>query len=531
MDKFTKFEDFDIHIMPAPSLCIVPLKVTDSHSAEPIVNLKQIVRKGEQIARASDENGVDIFSPVYGRVVGFDMFPLSDRVRAYCVFIENLDNDKKVTNDAILNAKFDAMKKSLATQSNRFAFDKAKLDENTQTDAQNTDELDAQNANFDSNTAKNESYTDIFGSNTAENVDEADIKSRQEYLNTMLNSTNAVVDFNYDDIKNKNEKENEKPNIASYDGREDVVCTDKDFRFVEYDYKGDILAHLNKCGVITQNGKKLGAELADDKIIIVPCFDAYDYAYENSTVLVKHFESIYKALETICEKLNRIAIFLFRNGDELPDIASVWGGERKGGISKLQVKQTSARKILKKHFDIIDITEPQLDFGALNNHFLVLSPVCLYNAYKALAQGLPQISTYMTIGGRGLQRGGVYEVPSGCTLEHIQTVLGGTHSEQDIEDDKSDALEAVGEYYEARDAYKNEQDVDKKKELKLVMKNKKKLADKLVVNYIRTVKRKINSCLGQIVFDDIANGQTHGNFQAVLELKNRRVYYLAVNQC
>lgn len=521
MDKITKMQDYDIHIMPAPSLAIVPLKVIDSSPAIPVVKLKQIVRKGERIAKASNENEVDVFSPIYGRVVGFDMYPLSNRENTYCVFIENLDNEKKETNDAILQAKIDAMKSSLKSNGgHRYDFDAKKFSESN-TNA-NDGKLQDKHQNQQENSI-NTQESDEFLQNGSK-VD----KSTE--LNTMLNSTNSVIDFDYKDIEKEKDKYTN-IEVENYDDREDIVSLEKEIKFKQFDKNDDILAYFDKCGIISQNGKKLSQELKDDKVIIVPCFDTVDYAYENSVLLNKHFEQILTAVKIISEQLNRQVIFLHNKGEEIPEIDNLWQGIKQSEVSKLQIKSIEPQSILKKHFKIVDITKPNLDFGALNNHFLVLAPTTLYTVYKALCEGTPQTTTYVTIGGMGLQKGGVYEIASGCTLEHIQNVLGGTHSEQDIEDEKTDALDAVSEFFEAKDAYKAEKDENKKKELKIVMKQKKKIADKMVINYVKTVKKKINSCLGQIVFDDIDYGETHGNFQAVLELKNRRVYYLSVKQC
>ena len=95
MDKITDIKDLNIYVMPEPALAIVPLKITNSEPAVPIVKLKQIVKKGECIAKAKDENGVDVFSPILGKVVGFDMYSLSNRQQSYCIFIENLRNQIK----------------------------------------------------------------------------------------------------------------------------------------------------------------------------------------------------------------------------------------------------------------------------------------------------------------------------------------------------------------------------------------------------------------------------------------------------
>lgn len=502
MDKITNIKDYTIHIMPEPTLAIIPLKITDSKCATPIVKLKQIVKRGQCIAKANDDNSVDVFSPIYGRVVGFDMYPLSNRENSYCIFIENLNSDKIKINDSLLNAKVQAMKNSMKTNNyNRYDYDENKLN------------------NIDNGQNKQDNVSK-FADNCQNLQDDAKMQDKSEDLDKMLNSTNSVINFDLKDIEqNKNEDVNK-----NFDGVED-------FYFEPYNEEDDLITFVDKCGLISQNGIKLSKELDSDKVILIPCFDAKSYAYENTAMLVKHFDEIYRMVELINNKLDKQIIFLHNHKDNLPDINCEWQGQWDNKIYKLLSKTTDYTKILKKCFNIIDVTDSQLDYGVLNNHFTILSPVTLYNLYKAVVKGIPHYSTYVTIGGQGLQKGGVYEVTSGCTLEHIQNSLGGTHSEQDIEDDKNDAMEAIEEYYEAKQAFKEEKDLSKKAELKAVMKSKKKIANKKAINYVKTVKKKINSCLGQIAFDDLDFGETHGNFQAVMELKNRRVYYLSVSQC
>ena len=524
MDKITDIKDLNIYVMPEPALAIVPLKITNSEPAVPIVKLKQIVKKGECIAKAKDENGVDVFSPILGKVVGFDMYSLSNRQQSYCIFIENLRNQNKKSNDSILNAKLQAMKKSLKSDcQNKFDFDENKLNsENNNENIQNDDNA-CENMQYNGENWKDT----IHNSHITENNSD-----KSQELNKMLGSKNSVV--NFDDVDMFNAKNEHYKNQDKENGiNENLPNLDsiQDFTFEPFNDGDDLLEHIKKCGVITQNGISLKNELQKDNIVLIPCFDSKNYAYENTSVLIKHFEDIYNAVKVICEKLNKQAIFLHYKDDDLPDINNIWNGQSESGIYKLAVNSVESKRVLKKYFNIIDISNSHLDYGVLNNHFIVLSPVCLLNAYKSIFKGIPHYSTYVTVGGKGLQKGGVYQISSGCTLEHIQNALGGTHSEQDIEDDKTDAMDAIGDYFEAKQAFKDEVDASKKLELKLVMKEKKKIAKKMAVRYIKTVKKKVKTCLGQIAFDDLDFGDTHGNFQAVLELKNRRIYYLSVSQC
>ncbi len=485
MDKITNINNTEIFVLQEPNIAIVPLRVCNGNISKPIVKLKQIVKRGECIAKANDENSVDIFSPIYGRIIGFDEYPLSNREKGYCVFIENLNKADNTCN-ANLQAQVLSMKKSLKIDAeNKFEFDENKFNQNSNS----------------KNVTMDKSYD----------------------LNKMLNSTNAVINFDLEEIELKRNQEN--LNNVQLD-------KNQDYNFTPFNDKSDdLLTYINKCGLISHTGNNLVQELKQEKEIVIPCFDCKEYAYENLAILIKYFEEIYEVAKIINEKLNKQIIFIIKKEDKLPDINNVWQGQTDKGIYKLSVDGSNYNKIIKKYFNIIDMTTSKIDYSVLNNHFIVLSPVLMYNLYKALKKGTPYYSTYITIGGKGLQKNGIYKICAGCSLEHIQNCLGGTHSEQDIEDDKMDALDAIGNYLEAKENYKNEKDPKKKAELKTILIKNKKNAKNMANNYAKTVKTKVKSCLGQIVFDDINYGETHGNFQAIFELKNRRIYYLSVSQC
>ena len=136
MKNITKIENLEIKKLDLPKTAIVPLKVVGDSIANPIVKLNQKVLKGELIAKAKDENGVNVYSPIYGKIIGFDLYPLSNRENAYCIFIENLEQNQSVINDSILKAKLDAMKMNanINDNKNRYNIDKNMLhnDENKQ---------------------------------------------------------------------------------------------------------------------------------------------------------------------------------------------------------------------------------------------------------------------------------------------------------------------------------------------------------------------------------------------------------------
>ena len=70
--------DYEIKTLPKPQMAIVPLKVANGDVAMPIVKMNEIVKCGQPIAKSAGFNSADVFSPVYGKIVGFDTYPLSD---------------------------------------------------------------------------------------------------------------------------------------------------------------------------------------------------------------------------------------------------------------------------------------------------------------------------------------------------------------------------------------------------------------------------------------------------------------------
>ena len=63
------------------------------------------------------------------------------------------------------------------------------------------------------------------------------------------------------------------------------------------------------------------------------------------------------------------------------------------------------------------------------------------------------------------------------------------------------------------------------------MQQKKRIAKTLALSFVKTSKKKLKTCLGQIAFDDPENGETFGDFRAVFELRNNGIYYLSCKQC
>lgn len=479
---------YELKKLPAPNLAIVPLFMEKEKHIKPLVKLNQIVKKGQCIGKNSDECGVDIFSPIYGKVVGFDLYAVSNREKAYCVFIENMNQNNIVLQDKMLQAKLDAMKNTMTKgKENRFDF------------------------NIDSS---EDDPSKI-----------AVLEERKNALNTMFSSPNAVVDFQLEDAKKTFENTSE---CETNEEKKEKKC-EKETNFQPFDNNENLLDFIKKCGVLTQNGESLAEVLKNEKTIVMPCFDDKNYCFENMAVLVNHFDELFQTLEVMAKKLEKQIILLHRKGDKLPDLDKVWEKGAGKGIFKLCVCSTNANKILKKHFEIVDNEKILQNYGALNKHFTVLSPTSIYFLWKALKKGEPQTSQILTIGGASIENGGVYEVCSGCTLEHIKNSLGGTMSEQDIEDDKMDAMEAVSAYYEFLEEYKHF-DEEKKLQEKQQLQEKKDLADKLTKKYVKTAKKNLKKCLAQIVFDDKVHGETHGNFQAVCELKNNAIFFLSVKE-
>ena len=508
MTKIINIDNFEIKKLDLPKIAIVPLKVVGKSIANPIVKLNQTVLKGQMIATTKDENGVNVYSPIYGQVIGFDLYPLSNRENSYCIFIENLEQNQSIINDSILKAKLDAMKinANYNFNENRYNIDENMLhsDKNMQDNVEVLQER--------------------------KETGEAILQERSQALNKMFSSKNEHVNFNLEEICKEFEKENAEKESEI---QQELFETNgvKEEKFLPYSQEENLLDFISHCAVLTQNGESLSNVLKQEKTIIIPCYDCLPYASENMAVLVNYFDEIYQTLEILQKQLEKKIILLYRKGDQLPDMESIWQGQTESGIYKLCVKKTNSNFILKNYFNIIDESKIQKDYENLNNHFSVLSPTTLYHLHKALCFGIPQTTTLITIGGQGLSQNGVYEVSSGCTLEHLQQCLGGTTSEQDIEDDKSDAMEAVSDYYEYLEQFKDEKEQTKKKQMKVILQEKKKLANKLTKNYVKTCKKNLKKCLGQIAFDNLDYGETHGNFQAVCELKNRRVYYLSVSQC
>ncbi len=587
--KINKNIDFEIRQMPQPQMVIVPLKVSNGDPALPIVKMNEVVTEGQTIAKTAGFNSVNVFSPVYGRVVGFDSYSLSDHSKSYCVYIDNLDKSKVIKND-------DEQPDARANCNNETSNDECATAADESTRNSETSATSAQNG---------DSAESVPNCEQSANACKSSKKAKKQ--------EQTAADFN----------------------------TPAPFSFgtLESTTKALILKRLADCGVIDHNGDSVSDKLTGEhKMLVVPCFDVLPYACENTAVLASdYFDSIYNVARKLTKVWGIPAVFVCLKGDQMTGIEDVFDAncELSSKLYKLFVKKTDPNHIFDKYFssfaplstpnDLLATAAAQSggcaksvdsfaqsvsktacetaaattqNFESENSQFdnkkdlldnmlnqkfgektaktakkttenvalesacekqdgssrqdkftkmlrralelseykklenlLVLTPVDLVHIYRALELGVPQTTTIATFGGHALLTNGVYEICSGCTLQDIQTALGGTHSEQDIEDDKSDIYDAIEDFYDARSKYKEEKDETKKAQLKALMKIKKQIAKKMALQFVKNSKKRLKTCLGQIAFDDVESGETFGDFRAVFELRNKRLYYLTVSEC
>lgn len=610
--KINKNIDFEIRQMPQPQMVIVPLKVSNGDPALPIVKMNEVVTEGQTIAKTAGFNSVNVFSPVYGRIVGFDSYSLSDHSKSYCVYIDNLDKSKVIKND-------DEQPDARANCDN----------ETVNGECTATTDESIRNSETSAMNAPNGSETLACSTTKGNNgncIENAKTGCRAETTPKCEQSANTSK------FSKKVEKQEQSATASE-------IPAPFSFGALESTTKALILKRLADCGVIDHNGDSVSDKLAGEhKMLVVPCFDVLPYACENTAVLASdYFDNIYNVARKLTKVWDIPAVFVCLKGDQMTGIEDVFdvNCELSSKLYSLFVKKTDPNNIFDKYFvsfvphstlnaqqtdtatqsggcansaagctqsaskpecetlgaaaqcfesensqfdnkkDLLDsmlnqkfgekiaktakkttenvilesICEKQgdssrqdkfakmlrraLELSEYKNleNLLVLTPVDLVHIYRALELGVPQTTTIATFGGRALLTNGVYEICSGCTLQDIQTALGGTHSEQDIEDDKSDTYDAIEDFYDARSKYKEEKDETKKAQLKALMKIKKQIAKKMALQFVKNSKKRLKTCLGQIAFDDVENGETFGDFRAVFELRNKRLYYLTVSEC
>lgn len=511
--KINSNVDFVIRQLPQPKMAIVPLKVANGDPALPIIKLNEVVKQGQTIAKSAGFNSVNVFSPVYGKVIGFDSYNLSDHSKTYCVYIENLDTSK-----------------CLPTHS-------AELGQKEET-----------GNSQDKNSAKTEIPVPFA-------FDHLESNSKALILKRLADC--GVIDHNGDSVSDKLAMDYKMLVVPCFDVKsyalENTAILASDYFDNIYNVVKKLVQVFNVTAVfVCLNGDKMTGV---DKIF--SCGKREQIENDLYKLFVKN---------TNCNHIYEKYFSTFfnnRNVEKQPRTQQnqQWDkNDTSGNSQNFEDKKDLLDSMLNKKLNVKNNINTEqvindnecanqgenvkLDkFGKLINRalevseyqnlekMLVLTPVDLLQIYRAIELGVPQTTTFATLGGQAVNFNGVFEICSGCTLEHIQTALGGTHSEQDIEDEKSDTYDAIEDFFDARSKFREEKDEAKKVELKKQMKLKKRIAKKMSLNFVKNSKKKLKTCLGQIAFDDLENGETFGEFRAVFELKNKRVYYLTVKQC
>ena len=525
--------DYKIRPIEKPKMAIVPLKIANGDSALPIVKMNEIVKCGQVVAKSAGFNSVDVFSPVYGKIIGFDTYPLSDHSKAYCVYIENMENSQNCGESNKCTNNYSGKTEKCANHTTS----ESKVADGTKKKANDT----------------------MFA------FKELKSKSKTLFLKRLADC--GVIDHNGDSMSDKLSKQHkilcipcfdstpyacENTAVLASDDFDDIYKITKEIAdifampVVFACQKGDTITGIeNTYDVKTQlkngefyklfinkiNPNKIFAkhfasrftaqELAvnqDDNTVNTPTPSARvkvdTLQSEKSTLLNDMLNSTKTKIDLKCESVT--VLHDNKNSESATNNNNASTDEGATNIDKFEKMRQRALA-----------TSP---YKNLEN-MLVLTPIDLLQIHRAIKFGSPQTTTIATFGGSAITSNGVYEICSGCTLEHIQNSLGGTHSEQDIEDEKNDVRDAIEDFFDARAKYKDEKDKSKKIELKKAKQQKKRIAKLLALNFVKTSKKKLKTCLGQIAFDDIENGETFGDFRAVFELRNHGIYYLTCKQC
>ncbi len=514
--------DYQIKSFPKPQMTIVPLKVANGDAALPIVKMNEIVKCGQVIAKSAGFNSVDVFSPVYGKVIGFDTYPLSDHSKSYCVYIENMEQSKN-TKESEQSAESDKTSKTNTIKKEKpFTFNR--LESNSKAlILKRLADCGVIDHNGDSVSDKLSKQHKILC-----------IPCFDPTLHSCEN-TAVLASDNFDNIYNSAKK------IATIFELPVVFVCQKGDEITGIDKVYDLKTELKNAEFYKLFVKKIDANKVFSKYF-ASRFSAEELAICNE-IAKAHNENNPKN-----EKMEDAENLQQSKGDLLNDILSASGTKvniRLEGVTILNNNQDlkSSSNCNDSHIKVDTNAKNTDKFGKMRvraislspyktlENMLVLTPVDLLHIYRAIECGMPQTTNIATFGGAAINSNGVYEICSGCTLEHIKNALGGTHSEQDIEDEKTDAYDAIEEFFDARTKYKEEKDESKKIELKKAMQQKKRIAKALALNFVKTSKKKLKTCLGQIAFDDPENGETFGDFRAVFELRNHGIYYLTCKQC
>lgn len=519
--------DYKIKTLPKPQMAIVPLKVANGDVALPIVKMNEIVKCGQPIAKSAGFNSADVFSPVYGKIVGFDTYPLSDHSKSYCVYIENMEQSQ--------NAK--GSERSAEPQTNE-------SEKITKTNALKEEKL----FNFKK------------------------LESNSKALILKRLADCGVIDHNGDCVSDKLSKKHKILCIPCFDQtpysceNTAVLASDSFDNIYNVAKKIATIFELPVVFVCQKGDEMTGVEnvyISKSDLRKGELYKLLVKKINANKIFSKHFSSRFTAEELVVHTENPIVnnennaeIEINENAENLQesksellnDMLSSSGTKinlKREGVTilndgknsqgsancsdsniKVEVDTKSVDKFEKMRARALSLSP----YKTLEN-MLVFTPIDLMHIYRAIECGAPQTTTIATFGGKAITSNGVYEICSGCTLEHIKDSLGGTHSEQDIEDEKNDAYDAIEDFFDARAKYKEEKDEAKKAELKKAMQQKKRIAKVLALNFVKTSKKKLKTCLGQIAFDDPENGETFGDFRAVFELRNHGLYYLTCKQC
>lgn len=517
-------------------MAIVPLKVTNGDSALPVVKMNEIVKCGQVIAKSAGFNSVDVFSPVFGKVIGFDTYPLSDHSQSYCVVIESMERHTPESEKS--------------AEQNPSASEQASATE--------THETEQKNAENEKNKANSADFPKVEPPFTFKKLNST---SKALILKRLADC--GVVDHNGDSVSDKLSKQHKILCIPCFD-QTPYACENTAVLANCFD---NIYVVAQKLATIFAFPAVFVCQKGDEMTGIENVYDAktdlkngeFYKLFVNKTapckIFAKHFAPRFTAQELAIIKTPNIDDENVSTAEQSTTDASE---TEKSDLLSNMLNSTGTKVDLKRAsvtvlgddknskppencasagVQSVDKFEKMRQralsvspYKTLEN-MLVLTPVDLIHIYRAIECGTPQTTTIATFGGGAINSNGVYEICSGCTLEHIKNSLGGTHSEQDIEDEKTDTYDAIEEFFDARTKYKDEKDEEKKAELKKGMQQKKRIAKSLALNFVKTSRKKLKTCLGQIAFDDPENGETFGDFRAVFELRNHGIYYLTCKQC